>query len=102
MRFGEAKAQIVLEELPVGLNVDREAVEVVEPAYIHAAGRKALRLVLQRPSQRGRRLVPLRLIVELDHVPVRIAELVGRAVTELALMPADLEAGALKRPHAPL
>src|SRR4051795_12277449 len=97
-----AEAQIALEELPVGLYIDREAVEVVEPAHIDAARRIALRLVLQGGAEFGRRLVPLRLIVKLDQVLVRIAEPVSRAVAQFALVPADLVAGALQRLHAPL
>src|SRR6516165_3821594 len=46
--LGGAAAEIVLEEQTVGLDVDGEAIEMVEPTHIDAAGGKALRLVLQR------------------------------------------------------
>ena len=75
---------------------------MVEPAHIDAARREALRLVLQRRTQGRRRLVPFRLVVKLDQMPVRIAETEGRAVAEFALMPADLVAGALQRLDPPL
>jgi hypothetical protein len=46
--LGQAKAQIALEELSIGLHVDRDAIEVVEPAHIDPPRWEALRLVLER------------------------------------------------------
>ena len=100
--LGQPEAEIVLEEDPVGLDVDRQPVPVVEPAHIAAARRKALRLVLQRWLLVGRRLVPLGLVVKLDHVAVRILAHEGLAVAEIAVGPADVEARALQRRGAPL
>ncbi len=45
--LGGAEAEIILEEQPVGLDVDRKRVPVVETAHIAAARRKTLRLVFQ-------------------------------------------------------
>ncbi len=71
--FGQPAAEIILEEQPVRLDVDGKTVEVVEAAHIDAAGRKALRLVLQRRFQLRRRLIPFGLVIELDDMSVRIA-----------------------------
>ena len=98
IRSVQAEAEIALEELAVGLHVDGEAVEVVEPAHVDAARRESAAPGSSAPGAGRRRLVPFGLVVELDEVPVRIAEPVGRAVAELALVPADLVAGALQAP----
>ncbi len=100
--FGETKAQIALEELAIGLNVDGKAVEVVEAAHVHAARREALRLVLERRPQGFGCLVPLGLVVELNQVPVRVVKLIGGPMPQLALVPAHPTAGALQRLNTPL
>ena len=96
------QAQIVFEEEPVGLDVDGEAIEVIEPADIDAARRKPLRLVLQRRLEFGRRLIPFGLVIELDDVAVGIAAAERRPLPHVAVNPADVEAGALQRGDAAL
>ena len=96
------QAEIVLEEQAVGLDVHREAIEVIEPADVDAARGKPLRLVLQRGLQFRRRLVPLGLVVELDDVAVGVAAAEGRPVPQVAVDPADVEAGSLQRGDAAL
>ena len=73
---------------------------MIEPAHRRAATVIALRDVLQRRSLAGRRFVAPRLVVELEEVPVRIAELVGGAVAEIAVAPADAAAERFDRRDA--
>src|SRR5579872_1134324 len=89
--LGQAEAERLLEKFAIGADVLGEAVEMVDPADIDAARRKALRLVLQSRPQGLGRLVPLRLIIELQQMPVWIAELIGGAVAEFAFAPAHAE-----------
>ena len=56
-----------------------------------AARRKTHRLVLQRRLEVGRRLVPLRLPVQLHVVAIWRPELVRRSVTEVTIAPAFAE-----------
>ena len=56
-----------------------------------------MRLVLQRGPQLRRRRVSLGLVEELDAVPVRIAEAVGRAVAEVAVEPVPVDPAGLER-----
>src|SRR5450631_2277923 len=70
---------------------------MVDAPHIAAARRIALRLVLQRGLELGRRLVPLGLVIELDLVPVRVLAHEALAVAEIAVGPADVEAGTLQR-----
>ena len=100
--LGQHEAEIVLEEFAVGLDVDGEPVEVVDAARVDAARRIGLRLVLERRLELGRRLVPFGLVIDLEPVAVRILEHEGLAVAEVAVGPADVEAGALERGGAPL
>jgi hypothetical protein len=95
--LGETKAERLLEELAIGLDVRGQAVEVVKPAHVHAPARDALRLILQGGPQIFRRLVPLGLVVDLQQVAVRIVELVGRTMAQFALVPTDPEARLLQR-----
>src|SRR5579872_564077 len=97
----EAEAERLLEKLAIGADVLGEAVEVVDSADIDATRGKALRLVLQGRPQRVGGLVPLRLVIELQKMPIRIAELIGRAVAEFIVAPADAESGALQSGNAP-
>src|SRR6202035_2161971 len=100
--LGEAKAEIFLKELSIGAHIHGEAIEMIEPSHIDTARRKPLSLVLQRRPQRLWRLIPLRLVVKLDDMPVRVVETIGGAVPQFALMPADGGAATLERLHAPL
>ena len=100
--LGGAQAEIILEEQAVRLDVDGEAIEVVEPAHVDAARGKALRLVLQRRLQLRRRLVPFGLVIELDDVAVGVAATERRPLPHVAVDPADIEAGTFQRRDAAL
>src|SRR6185437_9377731 len=100
--LGETEAEIVLEEFAAGGDVGGEAVPVVEPAYVAAARGKALRLILQGRLEFWRRLVPLRVEIELDDVAVRILADEGLAVAEIAVGPADVETRTFQRRGAAL
>ena len=67
--LGGSEAQHVLQEAPELGDIGGEQVHVVEPARVDAAGRKALRLVLERGGQLRRRLVPFGLVVDLQGWP---------------------------------
>ena len=69
-----AQAQIALEELAAGADIDGQAVEVIDAADVDATGGKALRLVLQRRAELGGRLIPLGVVIELEDVAVGVAE----------------------------
>src|SRR5205823_2343440 len=84
----------------VGPDVNGEAVQVIEAAYIDAARRVTLGLVFQRGFELRRSGVPLGLVVELDPVAVRILADESGAMPEIALGPPDIEAGALQRSDA--
>src|SRR4029077_12677314 len=60
----------------------------------------ALRLVLQRGAELGRRHVALGLVEELEAVTVGIEKAVGATVTEVALVPAARRAARLERDNA--
>ncbi len=100
--FGSAEAQIIFEEEAVGLDIDREAIEVIEPADVDAARGKPLRLVLQRGLQFRRWLIPLGLVIELDDMAIGVATAERRPLPHVAVNPADVEAGALQRRNAAL
>ncbi|MGX1292226.1 hypothetical protein AB7M75_002134 [Bradyrhizobium ottawaense] len=100
--LGEPAAEVILEELAVGLDVHGETVEMIEAADIDAARGEALRLVLQRRLQLGRCLIPFGLVIELDDVAVGVAAAEGRPLPHVAVDPADIEAGALQRGDAAL
>src|SRR5579883_488441 len=99
--LGQAEAERLFEKFAIGADVLGEAVEVVDPADIDAARRKALRLVLQSRPQRLGRLVPFGFVVELQQMPVGIAELVGRTMAEFIVAPAYAETRALESGDAP-
>src|SRR5665213_3047252 len=46
--LSEAESQVVLEELAIGLDIDRQAVPVIQASDVAAARRKALGLILER------------------------------------------------------
>src|SRR5690606_36172854 len=98
--LGGVPAQHVPQELGARLDLGGQEVDVVEAADAHAHRRVRLRLVLQGRRQLRRRLVPLRLPVDLQLVPVRVAEHVGRADAGVAVAPPDPEARVLDRLHA--
>src|SRR5271165_2566619 len=95
--LGQAEAQIILEEFAVGLDVDGEAIEVVESAHVHATRRIALGLVLQGRTQVGRCLVPFGFVIQLDDMAVRVMEAIARSMPEFAFMPTDAGAGSFDR-----
>ena len=98
--LGEPQAEVCLEERAVLARVDREEVDVIEVPHADAAAGIALRLVLQRGAELGRRLVALGLVEELDAVAVGVEEAVGATVTEVAVEPAARRAARLERGNA--
>src|SRR5439155_1228989 len=68
-------------------DIDGEQVDVIEPARRDAARRKTLRLVLERRALLRRRLIAVRLVINLEHMIVGIAEAIGRPVTEIGDVP---------------
>src|SRR6266700_3004981 len=97
--LGDPAAERVADELPVGLGLRREEVDVVQATDADSAAGVGLGLVLQRGLEVAGRSVPLGLEVQLELVPVGIAEQVGRADTGVAVLPADAQAGRLDRGH---
>ena len=75
---------------------------MVEPAHIRAPRRIALGLVLQGRAQLSRSLIPLGLVIKLDHMTVGIVEAVRRPMTEFVAGPADSRARSLDRFHSAL
>src|SRR6202011_5601200 len=65
----------------------------------YAAARVGLGLVLQRRLELIGRRVPLALPVQLQLVPVRVAEQVGGPDARVAVLPADAEPGRFDRRH---
>src|SRR5665647_1216306 len=100
--LGQHEAEIVLEEFPVRLDVHRQAIEMIDTPHVAAARRIALRLIFQRRPLAGRRLVPFGVVVEFDDVAVGVLADESFAVAEVAIAPADIEAGAFERGGAPL
>ena len=100
--LGQAESQIVVEEFAVGLDIDSQPVEMIQPAHVAAARGKPLGLILERGPQRRRSLIPLRFVVQLDLVPVRVAAYEGGAVAEVAVVPPYREFGAFERGDAAL
>jgi hypothetical protein len=87
---------VLLGEDPVLGGIDSEEVDVVEVADSDAAGRVALRLILERRAKLGGRLIALGLVEELVAMAVGIEEAVGGTVTEIAVEPLALDAGRLE------
>src|SRR4029077_19169155 len=96
------EAEIVLEELPVRLDVDSESVEMIDTTRVDPARRIFLSLVFERGFQLGRCVVPFGLIVDLEFVAVGILENKCFAVAEVSVVPADVKAGAFQCGGAPL
>src|SRR5665213_2161515 len=90
--FGQAEAEIVLEELAAGGDVGGKPVPVIDPAHVAATRGKTLRLVLQGWLEFRRRLIPLGVVIELDDMAVGILADEGLAMAEVAVSPADVEA----------
>ena len=93
--LGKTEAEIILEENPVGFDVDREAVQMIEPAHIDAARGISLGLILQRRLQFRTAPVPLGFVIELDLVAVRILADECGTVPEIAIGPADVDSRSL-------
>ncbi|MFI6181638.1 hypothetical protein ACIA8R_39350 [Nonomuraea sp. NPDC051191] len=71
---GDAGAERVPDERAAGRRLRGQETDVVEPAHADARGGEDLRLVLGRRAKLLRRLVPLRLPVEVQLVAVGVAE----------------------------
>src|SRR5579862_1888735 len=78
--LGQTKAQVFLEELAVGFDVDSEAIPVIETAHVDTARRKSLSLVLERWPLFRRRLIPLRIVIKLDLMSIGVLAEKRRAV----------------------
>ncbi len=87
---------------PVGGDVGGQQVDVIEALDRRSPPHVALGHVLQRRAQMVRRVVALGFEVDLEPMPVRVVELVGRAVAEVAVDPAQPEPGRLDRLGPPL
>src|SRR5690606_19600680 len=74
--------------------VGGQQVEVVDAAHGDAASVIALGKVLEGRALLRRRLVDLRVVIELEDVAVGIVEAIGAAVTGIAFVPADAAAHA--------
>src|SRR5207237_10157203 len=70
--LGQAKAEVFLEKLAIRRDVHGETVPMIQAAHVGAARREPLRLVFQRWTQLGWRLIPLCFVIELDLLPVRV------------------------------
>ena len=97
--LGDPAAEHVPDELAVRRHIPAQVVHVVEPPDADAAARVGLGLVLQRRPELIRRRVPLGFPVQLELVPVRVAEQVGGPDPGIAVLPADAEPGRLDRGH---
>ena len=73
-----------------------------ERTHVHAPRRIALGLVFQRRLQRLGGLIPLGLVIDLDHMTVGIAEAEGTSAAEIAVGPVDAEPQRAERRGAPL
>src|SRR6516162_10302403 len=90
--LGQAKAEVFLEKLAISRDVHSETVPMIQAAHVDAARREPLRLVFQRWTQLGWRLIPLCFAIELDLMPVRVLAEECRAVRQVTARPADVEA----------
>ena len=98
----QAVAEHVLGERAVRADVRRQQVDVVEPLDRRAPADVALRLVPPRRPQVLGRLVALRLVVELEDVPVGVGEAVRPAVADVPVDPAEPEPRRLDGRHPPV
>ncbi len=73
---------------------------MIEMADADTAARVALRLVLQRGAQLGRRLVALRFVEELEPMAVRIEKAVRGAVPDVAVGPLAVDSRRFERGDA--
>jgi hypothetical protein len=88
-------------EVPVGADVGREDVDVVEPLDRAATTGVTTRHVLQRRRQIWRRIVAIALVVELEQVAVGIGETVTGPAPTVPVGPPDSEPRRLDHRHAP-
>ncbi len=75
---------------------------MLEAVNSDASTEMALRLVSHHGLKALRRRVALGLVVELEDMPVRVGEAVGRAMPDVAVGPADPQTGTLESLNAPL
>src|ERR1700760_514076 len=97
--LGDPPAEHIADEVPVRRHVLGQVVDVVEAPDADAAPRVGLGLVLQRRLELIGRRVPLGLPVQLELVPVRVVEQVGRPDTGVAVLPGDAQPGRFDRRH---
>ena len=97
--LGAAKPEVALVKFAAAAHIDGEAVIVVEPSDIHPARGVALGLVAQRRPQRLRRLVPLRVVIQLHQMAIRVTEAEGAAMAKAARMLSDGHAIGAQRGH---
>ena len=95
--LGETEAEIILEEFAAARDIGGKPVPVIDAPHVAAARRETLRLVLQRRFLVRRRVIPFGVVIELDDVAVGILADKGLALAEIAIVPADVETGALQR-----
>ena len=100
--LGDPPAEHVTDEVPAGRYLPGQVIDVVQPADADAAPRVGLGLVLQGGLQLVGRRVPLGLPVQLQLVPVRVAEQVRGPDPRIAVLPADAEPRRLDRRHPAL
>ena len=100
--LGQAEPEIFLEELPVRLDVGREAFSLLESPHADPAGWESLRLVLQARMQLRRSHIPLGFVVQFQLVAVRILAEISRTMSQVAFSPADFVAGPFQRRNPPL
>src|SRR5690348_14240287 len=97
--LGDPPAEHIADEVPVRRHVLGQVVDVVQAPDADAAPRVGLGLVLQRRLELIGRRVPLGLPVQLELVPVRVVEQVGRPDTGVAVLPGDAQPGRFDRRH---
>src|SRR6201989_3283351 len=95
--LGDPPAEHIADEVPVRRHVLGQVVDVVQAPDADAAPRVGLGLVLQRRLELIGRRVPLGLPVQLELVPVRVVEQVGRPDTGVAVLPGDAQPGRFDR-----
>ena len=99
--FGESPAQALQLKVAEGAHVAGQQVQVVDAAHVHAAPRKLAGRVLQGRGIERAGPVLVRLEVHLAQVPVGGMKLIGGAVAQVPIVPANSLAGSLQRHHAP-
>ena len=100
--LAQLEAEQFLREFTVGLDVLGQQREMIDPAHADAAAGIFLRKILQRRVQARRRDEFLLLIIDLHDVAVGITEPVRAPASEIAIAPAQAQAGIFNRLGAAL